>query len=111
MGDGERFWEMFTSVECVVGLWSTTHTSGGGGWVVTTVFNCFKYPIEVCLHAEIQRVSTCYTTEITNHCYAAKITLCSMVGDCRTPVSQHCALARVGYYFVVIKNTFDTRSV
>ena len=29
MGDGERFWEMFTSVGCVVGLWSTTDTSGG----------------------------------------------------------------------------------
>ena len=32
MGDGE---EMFTSVECVVGLWSTTHTSSGGGWAAT----------------------------------------------------------------------------
>ena len=31
MGDGERFWEMFTSFGCVVGLWSITHTSGGGG--------------------------------------------------------------------------------
>ena len=31
VGDGERFWEMFTSFGCVVGLWSTTHTSGGGG--------------------------------------------------------------------------------
>ena len=27
MGDRE---EMFTSVGCVVGLWSTTHSSGGG---------------------------------------------------------------------------------
>ena len=34
MGDGERFWEML-GVGCVVGMWSTTHTSGGGGWGVT----------------------------------------------------------------------------
>ena len=47
------------------------------------------YPTEVCLHAEMQRVYTYYTTEITNHCYTAKITLCSLVGDCLTPVSQH----------------------
>ena len=56
-----------------------------------------KYPTEVCLYAEMQRVCTCYTIEITNHCYTAKITLCSLVGDCRTPVSQHRALARVGH--------------
>ena len=30
MGDGERIWEMFTSVGCVMGLRSTTHTSGDG---------------------------------------------------------------------------------
>ena len=48
--------------------------------------------LQVYLHAE-----GLYTTEITNHCYTAKITLCSLVGDCRTPVSQHRALARVGY--------------
>ena len=59
---------------------------------------CSKYPTDVCLHAEMLRVYTCYTTEITNHCYTAKITLYSLVGDCRTPVSQHCALARVGHY-------------
>ena len=47
------------------------------------------HPTEVCLHAEMQRAYTCYTTEITNHCYTAKITLCSLVGDCLTPVSQH----------------------
>ena len=41
--------------------------------------NCSKYPIEVCLQKEMQRVYICYTTEITNHCYTAKITLCSMV--------------------------------
>ena len=35
MEDGERFWEMFTSVGCVVGFWSTTHTSGGRGWAAT----------------------------------------------------------------------------
>ena len=39
---------------------------------------CSKYPTEVCLHAEMQRGYTCYTTEITNHCYTAKITLCSL---------------------------------
>ena len=32
---GERFWEMFASVGCVVGLWSTTHPSGSEGWGVT----------------------------------------------------------------------------
>ena len=26
---------MLTSLGCVVGLWSTTHTSGGGGWAAT----------------------------------------------------------------------------
>ena len=36
---------------------------------------------EVCLHAEMQRVCTCYTTEITIHCYTAKITLCLLVRD------------------------------
>ena len=32
MGDGE---EMFASVGCVVGLWSTMCTSGSGGWAAT----------------------------------------------------------------------------
>ena len=32
-------------------------------------------PTEVCLHVEMQRVYTCYTTEITNHCYTAKVTV------------------------------------
>ena len=50
-----------------------------------------------CRFVYMQRVSTCYTTEITNHCYTAKITLCSLVEDCCTPVSQHHALAWVGY--------------
>ena len=73
----ERFWEMFTSVGCVVGLWSTTHTSGGGD----RSCKWSKHPTEVCLHAEMQRVCTCYTTEITIHCYTAKITLCLLVRD------------------------------
>ena len=47
----------------------------------------------------MQRVYTCYTTEITNHCYTAKITLSSLVGDCHTPVSQHHALAWVGHQY------------
>ena len=72
----ERFWEMFTSVGCVVGLWSTTHTSGGDRSCKWS-----KHPTEVCLHAEMQRVCTCYTTEITIHCYTAKITLCLLVRD------------------------------
>ena len=50
-----------------------------------------------CRFVYMQRDSTYYTTEITNHCYTAKITLCSLVEDCRTPVSQHCASAQVGY--------------
>ena len=45
----------------------------------------------------MQRACTCYTAEITNHCCTAKITLCSLLEDCRTPVSQHHALARVGH--------------
>ena len=32
--------------------------------------------------------SICYTTEVTNYCYTAKITLCYLVGDCLTPVSH-----------------------
>ena len=32
MGDRE---EMFRSVGCVVGLRSTTHTTGGGAWTAT----------------------------------------------------------------------------
>ena len=35
VGDGEEM--------CVVGLWSTTHTSGGGGWAATAaavLFTC-----------------------------------------------------------------------
>ena len=83
--NGERFWEMFTSVGCVVGLWSTTHTSSGS---VLNTYHRFVY---------MQRVYTCYTSEITNQCYSAKITLCSLAGDCHTPLSQHCALARVGH--------------
>ena len=53
MGDGE---EMFTSVGCVVGLWSTTHTSGGGGWAATAAASVLNTQ-QVCLHAEMQRVS------------------------------------------------------
>ena len=49
-------------------LWSTKHTSGGEQLQL-------QYPTEVCLHVEMQRVYTCYTTEITNHCYTAKITV------------------------------------
>ena len=30
---------MFTLVACVAGLWSTTHTSGGGGWGSTVAAN------------------------------------------------------------------------
>ena len=40
MGDGERFWEMFTSVACVVGLWPTTHTSGGEQLPNRGLFTC-----------------------------------------------------------------------
>ena len=35
MGDGERFWEMFISFGCVVGVWLTTHTSDGEGCEAT----------------------------------------------------------------------------
>ena len=85
MGDGERFWEMFTSVGCVVGLWSTTHTSGGEQLqLLNTTKQKFVY-MQRCRGS----VPDSYTTEITNHCYTAKITLCSLVGDCHTPLSQH----------------------
>ena len=50
-----------------------------------------------CRFVYMHRVSTCYTTEITNHRSTAKIPLCSLVRDCHTPVSQHHALAWVGY--------------
>ena len=33
VGDGEEM--------CVVGLWSTTHTSGGGGWATTAAAGLF----------------------------------------------------------------------
>ena len=58
------------------------HTSGGGGWGATAAASVLNT-------TEMQRVYTCYTTEIINHCYTAKITLYSLVGDatllcCRT---------------------------
>ena len=89
-------------------LWvcgSTTHTSGGRGWGTTATASCkcFNYPTEVCLHVEMKMIYTCYITEITNHCYTAKTTLSSLVGDCCTPVSQYSALAR-GWPLVVLKN-------
>ena len=87
---------MFTSIGCVVGLWSTTHTSGGEQLQLHVLPNRGLF---ICRGSvpEMQRVCTCCTTEITNHCYTAKITLCSLVGDCHTPVSLHRALARVGH--------------
>ena len=86
---------MFTSVGCVVGLWSTTHTSGGDRSCQWS-----KHPTEVCLHAEMQRVCTCYTTEITIHCYTAKITLCLLVRD--SYVTALCI--STGWLLVILKN-------
>ena len=86
---------MFTSVGCVVGLWSTTHTSGGDRSCKWS-----KHPTEVCLHAEMQRVCTCYTTEITIHCYTAKITLCLLVRD--SYVTALCI--STGWLLVLLKN-------
>ena len=87
VGNGERLWEMFTSFGCVVGLWSTTHTSGGGGCGATapaSVINTHQRFV----YMQMQRVHMYYTTEVTKHCYTAEITLCSQVGDCHTPLSQ-----------------------
>ena len=92
MGDGERFWQMFISVGCVVGLWSTTHTSGDVS--APSVLNTQQRFV----YMQRCRGSIPATPlKITNHCYTAKIILCSLVGDHHTPVSQHHALAWVGH--------------
>ena len=94
MGDGERFWEMFTSFGCVVGLWSTTHTSGGGGCGATTAASVLNTQQRF---VYIQRCrGSIPATPLRSQIIATLLkSQCSLVGDCCTPLPQHHALAWV----------------